>query len=718
MDPYAPCPCGSGKKVKFCCQAIIGEMEKIERLQDNNQPRMALQLLEKLEKTHPANPWIVTHKALALIDDHRSAEAEAALKQFLRHQPEHPFANVLYGIAAYNASGYPDARKAVHRAFRRGVTTHPEIVASLAANVAGHLLNDGRYMAARQHMAFALRLSDQEQRKRAFLAMVEMDGDVSIPYPLRGPHVAPHYEGPESHRAQVQKAHRLSMAGCWQEAASLLEVVALADPESASLWHTIGMYRAWDGDEAASAAALHRAARLHTDFETAVECETLAQLLEQFAPEHTRKMRFRRFRIESVSRLLTQLDAAPRCERVDQLAGEAEGTVGDPAARYLVLDRPSSEAPAPADLSRETVPQHLGRVTIFDRSEDGQTSAQAFVSGLEGRDLDEAVQVFSAAAGDLALQVDETDAGPDADISGLVPDEHVSYFHNYYFPPRTPGPVRRRIQQEQWDETIRQLWPNTPLRALGGRTPVEAADCPELKVALAAALEVLDVFCATRSYMLDEAGLRERLRLAPPAPVRVGTDSNLNTLSLIQLRRLDLASLNREQLRGVVHRALLVRHPSLGYAVLTRMLAQGDHSATAECQEACSVLSNICRDSLRSDEALQWLERGREFGEQGEHRFEAALQWKMRELVLRIDDPRDPQVTPLLRDLWQNYAAKLPALQQRLMELVAALDIEPPWDHLIVEPAEDVRRDAGVWSPATGAVPASSEKKLWLPGDR
>jgi hypothetical protein len=90
----------------------------------------------------------------------------------------------------------------------------------------------------------------------------------------------------------------------------------------------------------------------------------------------------------------------------------------------------------------------------------------------------------------------------------------------------------------------------------------------------------------------------------------------------------------------------------------------------------------------------------------------------MRELVLRIDDPRDPQVTPLLRDLWQNYAAKLPALQQRLMELVAALDIEPPWDHLIVEPAEDVRRDAGVWSPATGAVPASSEKKLWLPGDR
>jgi len=717
MDPYAPCPCGSGKKVKFCCQAILGEMEKIERLQDNNQPRMALQLLEKLEKSHPANPWVVTHKALALIDDHRPAEAEGALKQYLRQQPDHPFANVLYGIAAYNATGYPDAKKAVHRAFRRGIGAHPDIVATLAANVAGHLLSDGRYMAARQHMALTLRLSDQEQRKRAFLAMVEMDGDPSIPYPLRGPHPAPHYDGPESQHAQIQKAHRLSLVGCWQEAADLLDEVVQADPDSAPLWHTIGLFRAWDGDETAAATALHQAARLETDADTAVECETLAQLLDQFAPGHTRKMRFRRFHLESVSRLLTLLDASPQCARVDQLAGETEGAVEDPAARYLVLNRALSDLPAPADLTRETVPQHLGRLTIFDRSGDGQTPAQAFISGLEGSDLDEAVRVFRAVAGELATLVEEPESGPDSDVSGLVPDEQVPYFHNYYFPPKTPGPVRRRIQEEQWAETTGKLWPNTPLRALGGCTPLEAADRPELKVALAAALQMFDVFCAARSYMLNEAELRERLKLDAPTPVRISAESNLNTLSLMQLRRLDLATLNPEQLRSVVHRALLVRHPSLGYAVLTRMLEQGGDDAGGEQQEACSALSNICRDSLRSAEALEWMERGRRIAGQGENRFEAALQWKMRELVMRIEDPGDPQVRPLLLDLWQNYAAKLPALQQRLIELVTALDIEPPWGNLIVAPAGDVPQDAGVWAPGAGTVPASTEKKLWLPGD-
>ena len=29
LNPYDPCPCGSGKKLKFCCQNIADEMERI-----------------------------------------------------------------------------------------------------------------------------------------------------------------------------------------------------------------------------------------------------------------------------------------------------------------------------------------------------------------------------------------------------------------------------------------------------------------------------------------------------------------------------------------------------------------------------------------------------------------------------------------------------------------------------------------------------------------
>jgi hypothetical protein len=544
-----------------------------------------------------------------------------------------------------------------------------------------------------------------------------LDGDTTIPYPLRGPHLAPPYPGTESHSDQVAKAQRLSALGCWQEAAELFGEAAEADPDNAAVWHNLGLFHAWDGNEPAAAEALHRAARLHTDFETAVECETIAQLLEQFAPGHTRKMRYRRFRVESVSRLLSQLDAAPQCTRVDTPAPDPDESTGDAAARYIVLHRPLAESPPPAELTSATAPLHVGRISVFDRSQDGAVGAQAFVSGLEGTDLNEVVRVFTETAGDLASQVQDESAEPDSDVSGLVPSEQASYFQNYYFPPRTPGPVRRRIQQSQWDDLFQRVFPESPLRALGGRSPLETAGNAELAVARAAAVEVLDAFCAMRGYVPPLEQLRERLGIPAPAPRRIETGANLNTLSLMQLRRVELDSLNDEQLKQVVNRMLLARHPAMSYAVTTFVLEHDRLRQVIDRQQTCSTLSDICRDSLRMDEALHWARRGQEMVAPGESHFADMLQWKMREVVLRIDNPDDPQVLELLRELWHHYGAKLPALRERLMELVATLDIDPPWEGVMVAAGREALSETAAWSPAAVAAQAP-QKKLWLPGDR
>ena len=59
-DPYSPCPCGSGKKLKFCCSAIVTDIERIQKLRSSNQPKLALQSLSELRKSHPDNAWIIT----------------------------------------------------------------------------------------------------------------------------------------------------------------------------------------------------------------------------------------------------------------------------------------------------------------------------------------------------------------------------------------------------------------------------------------------------------------------------------------------------------------------------------------------------------------------------------------------------------------------------------------------------------------------------------
>ena len=51
---------------------------------------------------------------------------------------------------------------------------------------------------------------------------------------------------------------------------AVLQQVADHDTGSPELWHTIGLMRAWDGDEAAAAVALHEAARHYADFDKAV----------------------------------------------------------------------------------------------------------------------------------------------------------------------------------------------------------------------------------------------------------------------------------------------------------------------------------------------------------------------------------------------------------------------------------------------------------------
>ena len=78
IDVYAPCPCGSGKKLKFCCAPIVEEMAKVARLQAGDQPRQALALVEKLAKANPTNAWVATTEAELLIGSARTAAGQRA----------------------------------------------------------------------------------------------------------------------------------------------------------------------------------------------------------------------------------------------------------------------------------------------------------------------------------------------------------------------------------------------------------------------------------------------------------------------------------------------------------------------------------------------------------------------------------------------------------------------------------------------------------------
>ena len=55
IDPYASCPCGSGKKFKWCCQDIHSEIDQAFQQHNDGQHEAALQTMEAVVGQHPDN---------------------------------------------------------------------------------------------------------------------------------------------------------------------------------------------------------------------------------------------------------------------------------------------------------------------------------------------------------------------------------------------------------------------------------------------------------------------------------------------------------------------------------------------------------------------------------------------------------------------------------------------------------------------------------------
>ncbi|MCA9080356.1 MAG: hypothetical protein KDA58_07345, partial [Planctomycetaceae bacterium] len=701
----------------FCCQAILPELTKIERLQENNQPRMALQAIDKLLKDHPDHGWLVTQRAMALFNEQRFGEARDGLVPFLRKHQDHPLANVLLATAVSQLEPYPASKKVIHRAFLKSTQSEPALVALLAGRIAAYHLEEGNFMAARQHMAMVLRLGSDQERQQTLMAMLEVDADASIPYPLRGAHPLPKYTPVEGIVPDFKKAMKLAALGCFEEAADALEAVSSHDADSPQMWHTLGLLRAWDGDGQRACAALHKAAALYADQQAAVHVETLAQLIERELPENAICTRMRGFEVESVSKLLTRLDNEDRLSRAPVDGTDQDSNV---SARYDILDRPQ---PTDADLESLTVesaPRIIGRVGIFDRRND-ESPARAVVTGVEGDRLNRATEVFVNAAGDLAKESAEVLTRPgETEPDDLVvrhPRDEITLSDAVFVPPKTPGPIRRKLRLDLLDKTVNQTWMNAPQAALGDKSPAQAKGDASLQVPLAAATYVLDTFLDGRDLILDIKTLRDELGVPQPPEVTVEPGTDLNSLSSTQLQHVDCSKLPDDVFEKAMQRILVTKHCRHGYEVLKELLEHRPELIKKDMQEASqahATLADICSHALRDQEALEWVEKGFQFTKDHEAPFQAQLFWKMRELSYRAVDPKDPQLKPLLLELWNHYGSKIPPLRERLREVVSLLEIDAPWDSAILT-AQTVSSSGGAILTAETEETVAGEKKLWLP---
>src|SRR5947209_1371477 len=95
VDPYSPCPCGSGQKFKWCCHKVEAQADRAQRLYENGQVESAIHALEEGLRKEPGNAWLLTRKAFYQLGLEQVEPAKATLHQVLETSPKHRGALVL-----------------------------------------------------------------------------------------------------------------------------------------------------------------------------------------------------------------------------------------------------------------------------------------------------------------------------------------------------------------------------------------------------------------------------------------------------------------------------------------------------------------------------------------------------------------------------------------------------------------------------------------------
>ena len=166
VNPYAPCPCGSGKKFKFCCQDVQADLMRVVSL-SRNQPEIALNQMQQLAAKHPDRESVLRELVVMLLRHNRLQDALKACTDFLKAHPDNPQILLIYADICVQCSGFDASRRIVHRAFQVCTRQFPVEVSNIAARIGLEMFRRGMIPAAREHALLAVRLAGTEKSEVA-----------------------------------------------------------------------------------------------------------------------------------------------------------------------------------------------------------------------------------------------------------------------------------------------------------------------------------------------------------------------------------------------------------------------------------------------------------------------------------------------------------------------------------------------------------------------
>lgn len=705
VDPYSMCPCGSGKKIKFCCGDLLHDIEKIQTMIEGDQPRAALKHATQTLAKHPRRASLLDFKAMLEMQLEEWEDAAKTIETFQEVDGKNPAVYAHEAVLVAKQRGGRAAVVPLQKALSLITADMPRRVLEAIGAVGHTLLIEGNIIGARAHLWLYQGIAGN-QDTRALQMLMRLNQMAGLPLMLRDQLYM--HDAPENHPAAVDhdRAQIFASQGKWQDAAEAFAALAGMYTDIPSLHYNYGLVYGWLGNIEKFCEGMRKYSAGDVPFEDAVEAAALAQLLDPELKDTPIDVVRLAYPItdeeELVSRLASDKRIAPYNIDPAELAAE-DGL--PPRAAYLVLDRPLPESGV--DINRDTVPQVIGFLSHYGRQTDRAERIEFVLD--KGDDFDAHMKLFDeVVTGTVGEQESETRVG-----ESNAAEQALSW--RWHFPPDTPPALRRQLLDDQRREAITEDWPDTPRTALGGKTPKEVAGDDEMTIPLAAAVMLLEQAANNQQRYADTfSKLRDELKLPQYGPLKA-TEVDSEQLPLGRVPRLELDELSDELLVALYRRSMMAGATSAVMHTASAIVERDSLEGIADRDEAYRRLISLEDDTVK---ALELLGQARE---KAEAAGRSSAEWDLMELEIQILEGSPEESNRLMRHIQAEHMEEQ-GVPERLFQIFTALGITP---EMMSKGAASAAQPgipqpgaadggSGIWTPDSDK-PAGETQKLWTP---
>ena len=280
LDAYAPCPCGSGKKFKWCCQPIHVEIDKAFQQEAAGQVEAALVTIEKVTVDHPTNPEAWGRRAELLYNAGRAEDAENSLQKAFDISANYPFGYLLRGSFRRAEGELPGALLLFRKAAEHYDPEATNLLGQIYALIFDCEMKLNHPVAARAAGQLALRYDPTaEDLQKGFKAIFGPEN----PNLIKAAKKEYKYQSPAGPNAAPGSAWAAALAGASTgklvDAARAFEKLTQADANDAPAWYNLALTQSWLGNGAGAVASLEKYVALEADEQRAADAWTLAEVL-------------------------------------------------------------------------------------------------------------------------------------------------------------------------------------------------------------------------------------------------------------------------------------------------------------------------------------------------------------------------------------------------------------------------------------------------------